>query len=91
MGLITTKRNFELCSKVTASCFCRRRLPVIMVRSKMVQTLKAATTYIEQGHVRVGPQLIKDPAFLVSRYAKYILKSNNMILIDLFSKLFFSN
>ncbi|KAL4148283.1 hypothetical protein QTP88_002559 [Uroleucon formosanum] len=67
MGLITTKRNFELCSKITASCFCRRRLPVIMVRSKMVQTLKAATTYIEQGHVRVGPQLIKDPAFLVSR------------------------
>lgn len=72
MGLITTKRNFEHCSKITASCFCRRRLPVIMVRSKMVQTLKAATTYIEQGHVRVGPQLIKDPAFLVSRYVKYI-------------------
>lgn len=71
MGLITTKRNFELCSKVTASCFCRRRLPVIMVRSKMVQTLKSATTYIEQGHVRVGPQLIKDPAFLVSRYVNY--------------------
>lgn len=68
MGLITTKRNFELCSKITASCFCRRRLPVIMVRSKMVQTLKSAITYIEQGHVRVGPQLIKDPAFLVSRY-----------------------
>jgi len=67
MGLITTKSNFEFCSKVTASCFCRRRLPVIMVRSKMVQTLKAATTYIEQGHVRVGPQLVKDPAFLVSR------------------------
>lgn len=73
MGLITTKRNFELCSKITASCFCRRRLPVIMVRSKMVQTLKAATTYIEQGHVRVGPQLIKDPAFLVSRYVKHLI------------------
>lgn len=84
MGLITTKRNFELCSKVTASCFCRRRLPVIMVRSKMVQTLKSATTYIEQGHVRVGPQLIKDPAFLVSRYAKFILKLNK---INLFNKL----
>jgi len=75
MGLITTKRNFELCSKVTASCFCRRRLPVIMVRSKMVQTLKSATTYIEQGHVRVGPQLVKDPAFLVSRYFKYLIVS----------------
>lgn len=80
LGLITTKRNFELCSKVSASCFCRRRLPVIMVRTKMVQTLKAAITYIEQGHVRVGPQLIKDPAFLVSRYAKFILELNEIIL-----------
>lgn len=88
MGLITKKNNFELCSKVTASCFCRRRLPVIMVRSKMVQTLKAATTYIEQGHVRVGPQLVKDPAFLVARYAKFILKLNNIVLICFLNRLF---
>jgi len=38
----------------------------------MVQTLKSATPYIEQGHVRVGPQLV-DPAFLVSRYVKYLI------------------
>lgn len=84
MGLITNKRNFELASKVTASCFCRRRLAVIMIRSKMVQTLKSATTYIEQGHVRVGPQVIKDPAFLVSRYIKYILinKKKKIVLIN---------
>lgn len=29
--------------------------------------MKEAITYIEQGHVRVGPQVITDPAFLVTR------------------------
>jgi U3 small nucleolar ribonucleoprotein protein IMP3 len=33
----------------------------------MSETIKNATKLIEQGHVRVGTRLIKDPAFLVSR------------------------
>ncbi|XP_014473782.1 PREDICTED: U3 small nucleolar ribonucleoprotein protein IMP3 isoform X2 [Dinoponera quadriceps] len=44
-----------------------RRLPVVMVRSKMCQTIKMATKLIEQGHVRVGVEVVKDPAFLVTR------------------------
>nr|CAG4645004.1 EOG090X0APJ [Leptodora kindtii] len=67
MGLIPTKWSLDLCDRVTASCFCRRRLPVVMVRSKMADSIKLATTFIEQGHVRVGPEVIKDPAFLVTR------------------------
>nr|CAG4645709.1 EOG090X0APJ [Lynceus sp. MCZ IZ 141354] len=67
LGLIQTKLNLEFCDKVSASAFCRRRLPVIMVRTKMTQSIKMATQFIEQGHVRVGPEVIKDPAFLVSR------------------------
>jgi U3 small nucleolar ribonucleoprotein protein IMP3 len=38
-----------------------------MVRVKMSETLKEAVTFIEQGHVRVGPNVISDPAFLVTR------------------------
>ena len=45
----------------------RRRLPVVMVRNHMAETLKAAVTFIEQGHIRVGPELVTDPAFLVTR------------------------
>ncbi|KAJ8682065.1 hypothetical protein QAD02_017857 [Eretmocerus hayati] len=67
MGLIATKWDLSLCQKVTASSFCRRRLPVVMVRNKMSETIKMATQLIEQGHVRVGPEVIKDPAFLVTR------------------------
>lgn len=33
----------------------------------MVENLQAANEIIEQGHVRVGPELVKDPAFLVTR------------------------
>lgn len=44
-----------------------RRLPVIMVRMKMAPTVKDATVMVEQGHVRVGPDCITDPAYLVTR------------------------
>ncbi|KAJ6151580.1 hypothetical protein N7470_007177 [Penicillium chermesinum] len=53
--------------EVTVSAFCRRRLAVLMVRSGMVETIKAATTFIEQGHVRVGTEVVTDPAYLVTR------------------------
>ena len=33
----------------------------------MAEHLKEAVTYIEQGHVRVGPEVVTDPAFLVTR------------------------
>ena len=38
-----------------------------MVRLRMTQAIKDAVKYIEQGHVRVGPEVITDPAFLVTR------------------------
>jgi len=54
--------------KITVSAFCRRRLPVVMVaRLKMAQTVKDATMYVEQGHVRVGTDVVTDPGFLVTR------------------------
>ncbi|KPJ20930.1 U3 small nucleolar ribonucleoprotein protein IMP3 [Papilio machaon] len=33
----------------------------------MSENLKEATKLIEQGHVRVGAQLVKNPSFLVTR------------------------
>jgi U3 small nucleolar ribonucleoprotein protein IMP3 len=68
MGLIPTKWDLALCNEVTASSFCRRRLPVVMVKNKMCGSVRMATKFIQQGHVRVGPEVVKDPAFLVTRY-----------------------
>eukprot|EP01038_Epipyxis_sp_PR26KG_P013800 gene13800-18510_t len=67
MGIISSTANLSGVEKLSVSAFCRRRLPVVMVRLKMSETLKEATTFIEQGHIRVGPHVITDPAFLVTR------------------------
>jgi ribosomal protein S4 len=39
-----------------------------MCRLKMAENVKEAVTFIEQGHIRVGPETITDPAYLVTRY-----------------------
>lgn len=67
MGVIPTRKNLQLCDKVTTSSFCRRRLPVVMVKLRMAQHLTDAVKFVEQGHIRVGPEVISDPAFLVTR------------------------
>jgi U3 small nucleolar ribonucleoprotein protein IMP3 len=67
MGIINSTSSLSAVEKLTVSSFCRRRLPVVMVRLKMSETLKEATTFIEQGHIRVGPNVITDPAFMVTR------------------------
>lgn len=54
--------------------------------------MKEATKFIEQGHVRVGPEVVKDPAFLVTRsledfvtwvdgsaIRKHVLEYNDMV------------
>jgi U3 small nucleolar ribonucleoprotein protein IMP3 len=53
--------------EVTVSSFCRRRLGVLMVRIGMVELVSAAHKFIEQGHVRVGTEVVTDPAYLVTR------------------------
>jgi U3 small nucleolar ribonucleoprotein protein IMP3 len=40
---------------------------VIMVRLKMAETMRTAVTFVEQGQVRVGPHVVTDPAFLVTK------------------------
>ncbi|EIE23701.1 small nucleolar ribonucleo protein U3 component [Coccomyxa subellipsoidea C-169] len=67
MGVISTKKSLVLLEKLSTSSFCRRRLSVVMLRLKMAETLREACTFIEQGHVRVGPEAVLDPAFLVTR------------------------
>jgi U3 small nucleolar ribonucleoprotein protein IMP3 len=67
MGLINTTKSLQKAEEISASAFCRRRIPVVMVRMKMAQNLKVAVTLVEQGQVRVGVNVITDPAFLVTR------------------------
>ncbi|RYG67665.1 hypothetical protein EON64_06965 [archaeon] len=67
LGLIKKTNSLESAERVTVSRLCQRRLPVVMVKVKMAQSLKEACTLIEQGHVRVGPHVVTDAAFIVTR------------------------
>ncbi|SGZ51989.1 CIC11C00000002386 [Sungouiella intermedia] len=68
MGILATKSKIsDLENKVSVSAFCRRRIGVVMCRLKMAQKVKDANTFVEQGHVRVGPNVITDPAYLITR------------------------
>ncbi|XP_015284294.1 PREDICTED: U3 small nucleolar ribonucleoprotein protein IMP3, partial [Gekko japonicus] len=67
LGLVGSKRSLEQCERVSASAFCRRRLPSLLLKLRMAPHMKAAVTFVEQGHVRVGPEVVTDPAFLVTR------------------------
>lgn len=67
MGLIPSKASLEAASKITASAFCRRRLPVVLFRLKMAESISEAARLVEAGHIRIGPQTITDPAYLVTR------------------------
>jgi U3 small nucleolar ribonucleoprotein protein IMP3 len=67
LGIINKATSLKNAEDITASAICRRRLPVVMVRLKMAQTLKAAVTFIESGQIRVGPNCVTDPAFLVTK------------------------
>ncbi|CAJ1791181.1 unnamed protein product [Sphenostylis stenocarpa] len=61
MGVIPTRQSITLCERLTM-----RRLTTVSVRLKFAEHLKRAVTYIEQGHIRVGPESVTDPAFLVN-------------------------
>ena len=67
LGIISTKKSLSQLEELSTSTFCRRRLPIVMVRSKMAETVPEAVTFVEQGHVRVGPDTVTDPAFLVTK------------------------
>ncbi len=57
----------DLEHKITAAAFARRRIPVVMTRLGMADHVQAATKFVEQGQIRVGVDVITDPAFIVTR------------------------
>lgn len=68
MGILSLKLKIsDLENKVTVLAFAKRRIPVVMCRLNMAESIADATTFIEGGNVRVGPNVITDPAYLVTR------------------------
>lgn len=58
MGILNSRENIEVAEKISVSAFCRRRLAVLLCSLKFSETMKEAVTFIEQGHVRVGTEIV---------------------------------
>ena len=56
-----------MAEKIPVSNFCRRRFNVVLQTLKFVETIKEATTFIEQGHLRIGPKICLEPETLITR------------------------
>lgn len=66
-GVIRRKGGLEEIEKLSVAAFARRRLAVVMMNAKMMTNVKEAAMFIEQGHVRIGPDIVTNPAFHVTR------------------------
>lgn len=71
MGVLDSKTEYqEQFTKygIPTERFLRRRLNYVMSHElEMGEDIKKTTQYIKDGHVKVGPKTVTDPAFLVTR------------------------
>jgi len=67
MGLISKTTSLGDVEHIPTSAFCRRRLSVVLVSLKFCPELKTAVSLVEQGQVRLGPDVVKDPALHITR------------------------
>eukprot|EP00835_Amoeboradix_gromovi_P006541 NODE_790_length_4224_cov_0.400727.p2 type:complete len:179 gc:universal NODE_790_length_4224_cov_0.400727:508-1044(+) len=67
LGLINNLEGLSQVEHLTVSSVAKRRLAVVLVQLKMAERISHAHELIMQGHIRVGPITISDPAYLVPR------------------------
>jgi len=78
VGFIKNQVSLKDADSIGISTFCRRRLAYILFKNKYCESIKQAVTFIEQGQIRVGTDVINDPAFMVTRALEdHITWSNN--------------
>ncbi|KAH0486727.1 MAG: uncharacterized protein KVP18_005029 [Porospora cf. gigantea A] len=66
MGVVKAARSLADVEEIPASRFIERRLNVLILKNKMVSNKDHANNYIESGQVRIGPEVVTNPATLVS-------------------------
>ena len=67
IGIINSTGSLEVVENLTTASFCRRRLPVLMVGMKFAPRISTANELVMHGHIRVGPDQVTDPSYLVPR------------------------
>ncbi|CDJ41848.1 U3 small nucleolar ribonucleoprotein protein IMP3, putative [Eimeria tenella] len=70
MGVVSRREGLGAVEGLAASAFCRRRLPVVLLRLRMATHLQQAVEYVEQGHVRLGAEVVTSPSLHITRDAE---------------------
>ena len=64
LGLIQNpKATLNELKTFEAATLMTRRLPVVLKTLKMAPTIEAAVNFVEHGHVRIGPTMVKEVSF----------------------------
>ncbi|OHS97955.1 S4 domain containing protein [Tritrichomonas foetus] len=66
LGIIESPVLSE-CENITVAAVCRRRLPVVLKKLRFCEKVTEADKYVRQGHVKIGPDVVTDPATLVTK------------------------
>ncbi|KAJ6250903.1 u3 small nucleolar ribonucleoprotein imp3 [Anaeramoeba flamelloides] len=81
LGLTKSKKNLETCDRISATSFCRRRLPVIAKKLHFAENMKQAVMFTEQGHFSLGPNVVEDPKLIIPiSMEKYITWTSGSVL-----------
>lgn len=73
MGVISHREGLSQVEGLPASAFCRRRLAVVLLKNRMASHLKQAVEYVEQGHVRLGTEVVTCPSMHITREGEDLL------------------
>lgn len=77
MGVLDSPAELDTMRRIPVGRFCRRRLSFVLKMKDMAPTIQQAELFVLHGHVRVGPEVINDPAFLVTRTLEDFLTWSN--------------
>jgi U3 small nucleolar ribonucleoprotein protein IMP3 len=66
LGIIETPTLAD-CEKITVASICRRRFPVVLTQLKFCEKVAEADKYVRQGHLRIGPDVVTNPATIVTK------------------------
>ncbi|KAG2374873.1 hypothetical protein C9374_010247 [Naegleria lovaniensis] len=67
MGILDSEAEIETLNKITVGRLCRRRISYLLKVLHFAESVRLANMYIQHGHIRIGPEVVRDEAFLVSR------------------------
>lgn len=66
LGVIEV-RDLQACENINVAAICRRRLPVVLKKLRFCEKVEEADRYVRQGHIRIGPDVVTNPAMLVTK------------------------